>query len=125
MVRVELSPGRFVKMHRADVEGTERADAVHPADAHKLKRPQGDKALPPAGDKRAPAQGDKAENPNSQIPNPNEAADDFATIAGVGKATARALAAHGIRTFEQLKAAGSLDYITPAAMSAIEAWRNG
>lgn len=122
LVRVEIAPGRFVKMYRADVETQGLADKVHPADKDKLKRPQGDKSQPPAGDKSQPPQGNKtAEEPTPPASEP----DDFATIHGVGKATARALVAHGIKTFEQLKAAGTLDYLTPAAQAAIEAWRNG
>jgi predicted flap endonuclease-1-like 5' DNA nuclease len=123
LVRVELGPGRYVKMHRADVEAKELTGKVHPADKDKLKKPAGEKSLPPQGDKVSPPQGDKAAPPES-TPEPFMP-DDFTAIDGVGKATARALVAHKIMTFEQLKAAGSLDYITPAAMAAIEAWRNG
>lgn len=119
LVRVELSAGRSVKMYRADVEAQGLRDKVHPADKDKLRPAGGDKALPAAGDKLAPAQGDKAVTPAPAEP------DDFATIRGVGKATARALVARGITTFGQLRAAGTLDYVTPAAMAAIEDWRNG
>lgn len=119
LVRVEISPGRYVKMHRADVEARELTDKVHAADEDKLSRPQGNKSQPPQGDKLQPPQGDKAS------PEPKAEPDDFATIEGVGKATARALVAHKITTFEQLRVAGPLDYVTPQAMAAIEAWRNG
>jgi predicted flap endonuclease-1-like 5' DNA nuclease len=54
---------------------------------------------------------------------PVEAADDFTTIPGIGKGTARALIANGITSFEQLRQAGTLKYLTPKTMQAIEAWR--
>jgi predicted flap endonuclease-1-like 5' DNA nuclease len=120
LVRVEKgAPGRYVKMYRADVERLGLVEKVHPADKDKLKLPAGgDKSQPPQGDKSLPPQGNKAAEPT-----PPAEPDDFTEIDGVGKATARALAGHGIVTFDQLKAAGTLDYITPAAMSAIEEWR--
>lgn len=120
LVRVELSPGRYAKMYRADVEAQGLTDKVHPADRDKLSRPQTDKTAPPAGDKMAPPQADKAAE-TTPPPEP----DDFATIDGVGKATARALAAHGITTFDQLKAAGPLPYLTATVNEALEEWRRG
>lgn len=111
LVRVELQPGRFVKMHKAD------ADAQGLAyEGQKAQPPAQNKMLPPAGDK-AVAVAPPAEPEGKAEP------DDFATIDGVGKATARALVAHGVKSFDQLKAAGTLDYVTPAAMNAIEEWR--
>lgn len=123
LVRVEVGPGRYAKMYRADVEKQGLADKVHPADKDKLRRPAGDKVQPAAGDKLQPPAGDKVESPPA-VP-PAVEPDDFTAIPGVGKATARALVGHGIKTFEQLKAAGTLAYLTPAAMKAIEDWRNG
>lgn len=119
LVRVEKGEaGRYVKMHRADVEAEGLTAKIHPADRDRLRPAEHDKSQPAAGDKLAPPQGNKAAEPT-----PPTEPDDFATIAGVGKATARALVAHGIATFAQLKAAGELDYVTPAAMTAIEEWR--
>lgn len=119
LVKVEISPGRYVKMHRADVEAQTLQGKVKPADRDKLQPAQEDKAQPAQGDKLAPPQGNKAAEPTAPPAEP----DDFTKIEGVGKATARALTTHGITTFAQLKAAGTLDYVTPAANNAIEEWR--
>jgi predicted flap endonuclease-1-like 5' DNA nuclease len=112
LVRIELSPGRFVKMHEKD------------AIAQGLLKP---KAQPPAKNKMKPPQGDKVVAP----PDPSEGGkekegDDFTTIDGVGPATARALQAHGIATFEQLRQAheaSALDFLSAQARQAIERWR--
>lgn len=111
LVKVELQPGRFVKMYRQDA-----------IDKGLLAAPE-TKSQPPAENKMLPPADNKAATPPAP-PAPIEP-DDFATIQGVGKATARALAAHGIATFPQLKAAGELAYLTAAANKAIEDWRNG
>jgi predicted flap endonuclease-1-like 5' DNA nuclease len=52
-------------------------------------------------------------------------ADDFTAIPGVGQATARALVAHGITTFEALREIGELDYLSEKANQAIHEWREG
>jgi predicted flap endonuclease-1-like 5' DNA nuclease len=45
------------------------------------------------------------------------------SIPGIGKASARALAAHGVITLDQLKAAQDLDYLPPKVLAAIAEWR--
>lgn len=108
LIRVEISPGRIVKMYEAD------------AAARGYVVPQVEKALPPAQNKmRLPEEDKNAEAGKSQEP-----ADDFTTIDGVGPATARALVVNGITTFAQLRAAGKLSFLTASANAAIEEWRN-
>lgn len=105
LIKVQLAPGQYVKMYQAD------------AIAKGLIEPPATKMQPPAQNKMRQPEAEKTPEP--------EPADDFTEIPGVGPATARALAAHGITTFEQLRQAGELDYVTAATMAAIEAWRDG
>lgn len=53
----------------------------------------------------------------------NLVADDLTTIPGVGKASARALAAHGVTTLDALKEAQDLDYLPAKVLAAIAEWR--
>lgn len=109
LIRVQISEGRVVKMYEADAIA-----------AGYMAAPQA-KAQPPAQNKmRLPAE-NKAPEAEAE---PEAPADDFTAIDGVGPATARALAANGIRTFAELRDAGALDYLTPAANTAIEEWRD-
>jgi predicted flap endonuclease-1-like 5' DNA nuclease len=112
LVKIEVRPGQFVKMYEADAIAQGLLAA---------------KTKPASRDKARPATSDKARRPDEQpaetaIPQPE---DDLTTIPGVGAATARALAARGITTFEALRAAASLDFLTPHVAEAIEAWRIG
>jgi len=110
LVNIDLGKGRFVKMYEADAiaQGLLKAKPQAP---NKMRVPGQNKAAP-------------EEKPEAQ-PEEKPPADDFTTIAGVGPATARALISHGITTFEQLKAAGVLNYLSTKTTQAIEAWRNG
>ncbi len=112
LIRVQISPGRFVKMYEAD------------AVAKGLIAAPQEKAQPPARNKMRLPEQDKAPEPVEE-PAQEQQADDFTTIPGVGPATARALAASGITTFAQLRDAGTLDYLTAAVNAAIEEWRHG
>ena len=106
-VKLKNREGAMVKMYEADAI----AQGLLPGKA----RPQApNKMLKPADNKVTPEPEKPAEKPP---------ADDFTTIPGVGPATARALVAHGIATFEQIKAAGDLDYLTAKARDGIAAWR--
>lgn len=108
LIRVEISPGRVVKMYEADAVA-----------AGHIAAPQA-KAQPPAQNKmRLPAE-NKAPEAEAE---PEAPADDFTAIDGVGPATARALAANGITTFAQLRTAGELGYLTATVNAAIEEWR--
>ena len=124
LVRVELQPGRFVKKYEEDAvldgyaedeDGVWRLAAGGPKkkggkpQETKIRKPQEDKGKRPAEEK-APAE------------EPPVPADDFTVIDGVGPATARALAAHEIRTFDELREA-RLDFLTGQALAAIEEWR--
>ncbi len=104
LVRVQL-PGRVVKMYEADAieKGYIKGQPQAP---NKMRIPSENKAEP--------------ETPAEETPKP----DDFTTIPGIGPASARALVAHGITTFEQLRQAGELTYLTGKASGAIEAWRS-
>lgn len=109
LVRVEISPGRFVKIYESDLQ--------------KMKTPQSNKIL-------------KTETANKSESNPDadvvgsvpvfeeQPSDDLGSIAGIGPATVRALAAHGIETFEQLRSAGELVFLSSRVNEAIEIWRN-
>jgi predicted flap endonuclease-1-like 5' DNA nuclease len=103
LIRVERAPGQIVKMYRADAERLGYIKAQ--------EKPQDKQRLPE----------------QNKAPEPEEKpqADDFTVIPGVGPATARALAANGITTFDALRAAGSIDYLTEKANQAIQDWRNG
>ncbi len=121
LVRVEISPGRYVKMHETDAVARGYIKARPPA---------GDKVLKPAGDKTVQGSGFRVQGSEIGVQGSgdesqnSEPKDDFTIIAGVGPATARALQARGIVTFEQLRQAGALDYVSAQAMQAIEQWRN-
>lgn len=108
LVRVELQPGRFVKMHKVDAVAAGLIEG-------KAKPAAGNKLRPPAEDKSTKKQesGEKTE----------KVVDDFTTIDGIGPASARALQVRGITSFEQLRQATTLDYLTPQARQAIEQWR--
>ncbi len=115
LIRVELQPGRIVKMYEADAV----AQGLIPAPEAKAQ-PPATRQRPKPGDKQRLPQEDKDKAPEPAQP---EEQDDFTVIDGVGPATARALAASGITTFAQLRDAGTLDFLTAAANDAITAWR--
>jgi len=107
LVRVQMGPGRYVKMYEADAI----AKGLIPG-----------KAKPQATNKMQTSSKNKAAAPEAQTEE-KAPADDFTTISGIGPATARALAAHGITTFDQLKAAEELAYLPAKARAGIDAWR--
>lgn len=115
LVRVELQPGRFVKMYEQDAIAQGLLEA-------KAKPPGENKMLPPAGNKMVEAQGSKGAGEQDDPPDPP--ADDLTTIDGIGPATARALQARGITTFEDLRKAGDLNFISAQAQKAIDEWKN-
>ena len=126
LVKVEISPGRTVKMHREDAirQGLLKAQ---PAAQNKAQAPAANKAQAPAQNKvgestEAPADEYGAQADISKLP---PLPDLFKEIPGVGAATARALVARGIRTFEQLRQADldEMDYLSSNVRQAIEAWR--
>lgn len=111
VIRVEVSPGRFVKMHREDaVKG-------------------GYMAAPPPQEKSKPATEDKMKRAaeDKSLSTGREEVDveaDFTSIAGIGPATARVLKLNGITTFEALRNAGTLTFISAASRQAIEKWKD-
>lgn len=106
LVTVELGPRRSVKMYEAD--------AI--AQGH-IPAPKEQKQKAPAGDKRKKPTGNKSLE-TKELP-----ADDFTEISGVGPATARALQARNIRTFEDLRHAGDLNFLSETIRKHIEEWR--
>lgn len=105
LIRVVKRKGLVVKMYETDAidQGYIKSK---PQAENKMRTPTENKAEPEAEAEETPK------------------ADDFSSIPGIGKATARALVAHGITTFEQLRQAGKLGYLTSKAAEAVEAWRS-
>jgi hypothetical protein len=108
LVDVQIGNGQYVKMYEADAIA-QGFLATKSKNGKKMRRPKQN----------------KSGVENSTPEQPVGPADDFTTILGIGKGTARALAANGITTFEQLRQAGKLSFVTPATMQAVEAWRRG
>lgn len=104
LIRVVKKNGAVVKMYEADAiaQGLIKG------------KPQAENKMRPMPDnKTAP------EAPAVESIKP----DDFASISGIGPATAKALVVHGITTFEQLHQAGRLDYLSEKVNDKIEDWR--
>jgi len=99
LVTVETGQGQGVKVYEADLK-------------QKPKIPADNKILKPASANKASAPVDYPVQ-----------SDPFDEIAGLGVASARALNAHQIFTFDQLAAAGELDYLSARVNASIEAWR--
>jgi predicted flap endonuclease-1-like 5' DNA nuclease len=96
LVKIEVSPGRLVKMYEADAVA---AGHIKPKT----------KALPASENKMI-------------LPTENKTADDFSGIPGIGPAAARAILAHGIATYDDLKTA-DLSFLPKRAQESIEAWK--
>lgn len=118
LVKVKISEGRFVKMYEADAI----AQGLIPDPKKARPRPH-DKMLSPEGDKSATGAMRQSGEPEPEPPAPPPVMADFESIEGIGPASARALAAHGITTFDELAAAEKLSFLTPQAREAIEAWK--
>lgn len=105
LIRVELQPGRFVKMHRQ-----------HAIEAGLLNAPQKMRTVKTENKMVVPVMNKaEIEEPENQ--------DDFSTIPGVGKATIELLHHQGIFTFAQLRAA-DLSGLYYRARQAVEDWRS-
>jgi predicted flap endonuclease-1-like 5' DNA nuclease len=128
LITVEKFPGHFVKMYEADAM---RLGLVKPRAAgnDKLRPAEGNKLHSAERSPETVAEMIQAEqavdDPQPPQGNPAEALDDFATIPGLGPATARALQLNGIMTFEQLRRtpAKDLAFLQQRALMAIEKWR--
>lgn len=116
LIRVELQPGRYVKMHRQDAIDQ---GLLKPKKKPKEKAPK--KGRKPARDKMRRPERDKALSATAN--KPDTPPDDFTVIPGVGPATAGELQQHGIRTFEQLRKA-DVGFLHGRAQTAIEEWLN-
>jgi predicted flap endonuclease-1-like 5' DNA nuclease len=106
LIKVQIGPGQYRKMYQADAEAAGLLKAK-PQVQNKMQAPAQNKAP-------------KLAQPVEEAP----PAADFTTIPGVGPATARALTAHGITTFEQLRHINSPDFLPPKAVQAIADWLN-
>lgn len=113
LVRVQKAPGQYVKMYEADaIRLGLLQEKSKPAGGDKMRKPERNKAVEP--------------ETTDQPADPPKPDDDFTIIPGVGAATARALAAHGITTFEQLddavhrQGADSLDFLPDKTVDAID-----
>lgn len=121
LVRVELQPGRYAKMYKQDAI---EQGLIEPDEEEAEQSSAGKKQRPPSQDKMRRPEKDKGQAPEPEDAAPPEPTDDFTEIDGVGPATARALAAHGVETFDELREAGELDYLSASVNAAIEEWRN-
>jgi len=120
LIRVEIAPGMFVKKYREDAI----AEGLIKDPKKKTKKPKKNKSLPPSKDKNLPPEKEKKPVSADTISDESaQKADDFKSIKGVGIGAARALESHGIVTFEQLREAGNLDYLTQKVNKSIQAWR--
>lgn len=113
-VQIPGQPGRFVKMYEADVKKLQE-------EQQKKRKPAGDKMRKPGGDKGAGER--KAESGEREARSEERPADDLTTIEGIGLATERALKARGIRTFEELRVAKDLSFLSTLAQNAIRRWK--
>lgn len=107
LITVKNKSGAYVKMYEKDAENAGLIPKKEHAEVENKQRfPVEDKTV-------------SMSKPVDSVP------DDFTTIENVGPATARAIVAHGITTFGQLRNAGKLNYISIRAMESIETWRQG
>ncbi len=111
LVRVQVG-GRWVKMYEADAVAQ---GLVMAAGEPKARPAQEDKARPATNDKG----GETAVAPVAA--SAEAEVDDFTTIDGVGRATARRLVAQGIVTFAQLRQA-DLGFLSSLQQQVIRDW---
>lgn len=111
LIRVQIKPGHWVKMYKRDAE--ERG--YIPAEKS-VQKPQDKMIEGPVYSKPEAPVANKA-------PETEKLYDDFTVIPNIGPATVRALNAHGITTYDQLKVAGKIEYISIRAMDSIDEWR--
>lgn len=107
LVKVQIGPGQYVKMYRADAIA-----AGHLSE--KTRPPAENKLRPPEDDKR---QASGPERDAVSVPPVS-----FTDIPGVGRATVRLLAGRGITTLDQLRQA-DLSFLPASARAAVEAWK--
>jgi predicted flap endonuclease-1-like 5' DNA nuclease len=152
LINVELSRGRYVKMYEADAiaQGLIKPTRIaavrqshEPPAAAKARTPEANKM------RKAPANktGQRIETDQRMAIEPQAAIAEIAkllteerskvedeapppveqpgpeSIPGIGKASARALAAHGVITLDALKEAQDLDYLPAKVLAAIAEWR--
>ena len=110
LVKVEIAPGRLVKMSEQD--------AIDKGLIKKRQPPQNKMIAPPPDNNMIPVPvttGNKADD--------KPIADDFSSIPGIGAASARAIIANGITTLAQLRNS-ECKFLSVRAREAIEAWKN-
>jgi predicted flap endonuclease-1-like 5' DNA nuclease len=120
LVRVELEPGRFVKMHRGDAR---KMGLLEPARGKK-REPSGDKMRRPERDKVSTRILIDSEEPEIVEVTIGGKAEDLTVVDGIGAATAAMLHERGILTLDELRRVETVDL--PARVArAIERWRDG
>jgi len=118
LIRVDLGRGRAVKMYEKDA-----AKLLGKAPKNKLAAAPKNKLAPAPKNKLAPAPKNKlaADVPPDDLD--GLPVDNLTEIDGIGPASAKKLNKNGILTFAQLKAAGSLPYLSETVNEKIERWR--
>lgn len=146
LIKVEIGPGQYRKMYQVDaVKAGLIAAPVHHGGhgAHgdggegageKRREGEGNKMRPVEGNKVKQAGGEKgvsmetgAPSPLAPLPERRGGEDDFTSIPGVGRATAKLLKMRGVGTLDQLRAASKAKALgdlglSGAAQAAIAAW---
>jgi predicted flap endonuclease-1-like 5' DNA nuclease len=110
LVKVEISPGRYVKMYQHDAAARGLLQKEKPPVMNKMRSPE------PSTKEAAPQQEENLQQEEKEK-------DDFTEIEGIGEATCKALYEHGIQTFDDLLHAEDVSYLNSKAKAAIKAWR--
>lgn len=122
LLKVKHPDGHWTKMYEQDaIDAGLLKRKQAPAPANKLApAPENKSAALPVLDDSPVTVGDVIEAIAAPV------SDDFTTINGIGRATARLLFAQNVLTFEQLRTVDleSLS-LSKTAVASIEAWRNG
>lgn len=108
LVTVKLGDRHYVKMYEQDAIAAGHLPArVKAQPANKMQPSEANKTVT---------------SPDGQ---PNPEADDLTTIPGIGLGVARSLAARGIVTFDQLRSASDVSFLSKRAQAAVEDWKHG
>jgi predicted flap endonuclease-1-like 5' DNA nuclease len=129
LVRVELEPGRFVKMHKEDAmaRGLLAPKKRQPA-GNKMRVPVANKAIVTGASDTSAGAFAQPEAITRVIADPEVPADieadDFTAIDGIGEVMAAMLHERGILTLDELREVETCDLPARVAQ-AIERWRDG
>lgn len=118
LVRVELEPGRFVKMYKKD------AQARGLLDGQKKRQPTGDKVRRPEQNKGQPPPQPSPKVGKGAEVSTRVIAEDLTVIPGIGEAAAAILRERGILTLEELQRVETED-LPGRVRRAVEEWLDG